>query len=249
MRSKQAASYPLRFRHITDGIYAGAAPNQDNIATLAQLGVKYVLSLDQTIANNIKPWLDQYKIKQILIPIEPTTTLTDNLKYLARNIVRILSSFQPIYVHCLHGSDRTGLAIALYRVAKQHYSVNQAINEAKRYNYGLGISPQTQQLWHKLLLVTASQNGVADSGAAEDGGLTERPAQLIYPPTISLQSGSPPEIYPASFAPYQAQLLTTEIDPIVSPGLPLVGDIRTVGPAGAAAPVENQGLLNLKTYY
>ena len=35
----------------------------------------------------------------------------------------------PIYVHCAHGNDRTGLVIALYRVRYDHFNVQQAHNE------------------------------------------------------------------------------------------------------------------------
>lgn len=242
------SSYPIRYRHVVGGIYAGGAPNQDNIATLAQMGVRYVLSLDQDVAEKIKPWLDQYKIKQIVIPIFPLTVMDDNLKYLSRNIPRILSSFQPIYVHCLHGSDRTGLAIAIYRIAKQHYSVPQALREAKNWNYGAGISPATQKLWENLLLSVASQYGVLDSHSIEDGSAVCKQEQMIYPPTVSLQSGAPEGIYPASFAPYLAESLTDESNRVMDGGFPMVGNRIMVGPAGGGAPVENQSLINVETY-
>lgn len=243
------SSYPLKFRHVEAGIYAGGAPSQDNIDTLAKLGVKYVLSLDNSVAAKIKPILDQRKIKQILIPIEPIATLNDNLKYLARNISRILSGYQPIYVHCLQGQDRTGLAIALYRVTHNHWTPERAVQEAKIYNYGAGVSPQTQKMWYNVLLEAAGKSGTPME--ADDGRLNYRPSQLVYPPTVSLQSGAPEGIYPISFAPYQPISLESETNRmpgVGGEGIPMVGNRSSVGPAGGAGYTENQGLLNVKTY-
>ena len=35
----------------------------------------------------------------------------------------------PVLVHCQHGSDRTGTMVALYRIAVQGWSKNEAIRE------------------------------------------------------------------------------------------------------------------------
>ena len=43
---------------------------------------------------------------------------------------------QPMLVHCLHGSDRTGLVIALYRVVCQNWSKQQALDELTHGDYG-----------------------------------------------------------------------------------------------------------------
>lgn len=38
---------------------------------------------------------------------------------------------RPVFVHCLHGKDRTGLLVAMYRVARQGWSVEDAYKEMK----------------------------------------------------------------------------------------------------------------------
>lgn len=38
-------------------------------------------------------------------------------------------NLQPVYVHCIHGKDRTGLIMALYRVRYQHWDRTAAFNE------------------------------------------------------------------------------------------------------------------------
>lgn len=42
---------------------------------------------------------------------------------------------KPVYVHCQHGEDRTGLLVAAYRIKKQGWAPQQAYQEALRYGY------------------------------------------------------------------------------------------------------------------
>jgi hypothetical protein len=45
-------------------------------------------------------------------------------------------ALQPVLVHCLHGSDRTGTMIAVYRIAIQGWSKEAAIQEMTQGGYG-----------------------------------------------------------------------------------------------------------------
>ncbi len=41
----------------------------------------------------------------------------------------------PVFVHCSHGKDRTGLVVALYRVAHNNYCKDKAYKEMKLYQH------------------------------------------------------------------------------------------------------------------
>ena len=43
---------------------------------------------------------------------------------------------QPVFVHCLHGADRTGMMMAIYRMVVQGWSKDEAIEEMTQGGYG-----------------------------------------------------------------------------------------------------------------
>ena len=45
-------------------------------------------------------------------------------------------TLMPIFVHCEHGSDRTGVCMAAYRVVVQGWSKKDAIREMTKGDYG-----------------------------------------------------------------------------------------------------------------
>jgi protein-tyrosine phosphatase len=47
----------------------------------------------------------------------------------------------PIYVHCLHGQDRTGYVIAAYRMLIQGWSFKRAYQEAKDMGHKWWFAP------------------------------------------------------------------------------------------------------------
>jgi protein tyrosine/serine phosphatase len=51
----------------------------------------------------------------------------------------------PVFVHCLHGSDRTGTMIAIYRMAVENWSKEAAIEEMTRGGFGF------HRVWRNLV--------------------------------------------------------------------------------------------------
>lgn len=57
--------------------------------------------------------------------------ITDAEIISALKIIRAAQDKGPVLVHCLHGADRTGVVIAMYRILYQGWSKSEAIDELK----------------------------------------------------------------------------------------------------------------------
>ncbi len=252
--------YPNKFRRVVDNIYAGAGPTPDQLRDLKkELNIKYLISLDSSVALKLAPTAASLQIKHVIIPINPgATRIDDNLKYLARNIVRLLTNFQPVYIHCLQGQDRTGLAIAIFRILKYKYSVPQAMTEARKFGYGAGVSIQTQTLWNNLLLSLSQGNSVDNitNNVTEDNSANLDETVVQLQKDWSLTNDLPPAFNPQqSFAPYadipmkshdSGNLIQLPEEAVIYDAnqiIPIVGGYSNMGPIRGAGPVENSGNL------
>lgn len=245
--SLAANSKPNNFRMFAEQIFAGGAPTPDQMMSLIKdFNLKYVLSLDNAAGKLIEPLLKSQDVHQIFVPIEPVSHMTENLKYLIRNLRQILS-YQPIYVHCTHGQDRTGFVLALYRILKFNYSPQQAITEAKRFNYGAGVSADTKYFWNKILETISTSKNPADVSADDDAyyesGFVVNENNFPYP-NASIRT------YPTNYPYNQSELSPEDRLEILKQiihrednNIPAVGHYDSMGPIKGTGPVENSGIL------
>jgi protein-tyrosine phosphatase len=111
------------------GIYRGA--RLANLDELESLKVRTILNLekDTDAVRQEKAGAARLGMEVINIPMSEVTR--PRLADLVR-AVKIMEDprFQPVYVHCLHGRDRTGLTVAAYRILHDGWSVERADREA-----------------------------------------------------------------------------------------------------------------------
>jgi protein tyrosine/serine phosphatase len=131
----QAASSPGiagvgNFHQVDEHIYRGAQPNGQGFAALANLGIKTVIDLrgensEQTAAERAGLHYVRMHWNGFKAPSDSEITA----------ILALLndSSQWPVFVHCRRGADRTGTAIACYRITHDHWSNQQALAEAKTF--------------------------------------------------------------------------------------------------------------------
>ena len=57
-----------------------------------------------------------------------------------KNIIDALKAIadapKPILIHCRHGSDRTGVVVAMYRIVFQNWTKEEALDELMNGGYG-----------------------------------------------------------------------------------------------------------------
>ena len=117
---------------VTPQLYRSAQPDAAGMRELEKLGVLTVIDLrdlndDKDEARGTKLRLRREKMDAWHIEDE--------------DIVRVLAMLRrkkdgPFLVHCHHGSDRTGVVCAMFRIVEQGWSREEAIRELKDGGFG-----------------------------------------------------------------------------------------------------------------
>ena len=127
----EEAGLPNMYR-VTKDLYRGAQPTAEGIKKLKEMGIKTVVNLrafhsdSDEIGNtgmgyehiDMEAWHPKQEelIRFLKIATDPEKT--------------------PVFVHCRHGSDRTGTMCAVYRVAVCGWSKDEAIDEMTKGGFG-----------------------------------------------------------------------------------------------------------------
>ena len=125
------AGLPNSFR-VADSFLRGAQPDPEGFAQLRRLGVKTVLNLRTFHSDRAlcaAAGLDYVKVSVQAWETERAEIL-DVLEVLTD------SSRQPVFLHCQHGADRTGVMTALYRMVVQGWPREEAIAEMTTGGFG-----------------------------------------------------------------------------------------------------------------
>jgi protein tyrosine/serine phosphatase len=122
------------FHKVTDGVYRGDRPTAEDLKELQTRGIKTLLDLetfhtDRYVIAESKTNFKFLHVRMNAWDIDDEDIVT------ALDILTDKNNY-PIYVHCKHGSDRTGVVIAMYRIVVQGWSKEDAIAEMKGGGYG-----------------------------------------------------------------------------------------------------------------
>ncbi len=116
---------------VNDSLYRSEQPSKKGYAFLEKLHIRSVLSLypnseDETLTEKLP--FQTYRVKMY----------SDDFsnKDVAMALYIIQMSPKPLLVHCKHGSDRTGLIIAMYRIIIEHWTKKMAIDEMRHGDFG-----------------------------------------------------------------------------------------------------------------
>lgn len=120
------------FHMVSENLYRGAQPTAEGMKELEKLGVK-------TIVNLRSMHSDRDEIKGTALSYEHINMTTWNVD--DKDVTRFLRtvtdpSRAPVFVHCQHGADRTGTMCAIYRIAVQGWSKDEAVEEMTKGGFG-----------------------------------------------------------------------------------------------------------------
>ncbi len=122
----------LNLHKVSDDLYRGAQPTAEGMKQLKKLGVKTVVNLRSIHSDS-----DEIKGTGLAYEHINMTPLSIEDRYVVR-FLRIVtdSNCTPVFVHCQYGADRTGTMCAIYRIAVQGWSKENAIEEMTKGGFG-----------------------------------------------------------------------------------------------------------------
>ncbi len=125
----------LNFGRVNGAFYRGAQPDESGIASLQRLGVRTIINLrlsDDTWVGE-EASAQAHGLAYVSVPLRGLSAPTD--AQVAQVLTFIESLPPPVFIHCEHGADRTGLIVACYRMRHDGWSVARAFAEAKSYGF------------------------------------------------------------------------------------------------------------------
>ncbi len=127
----QVAGLP-NLHKVSDSLYRGAQPTPAGIKELQKLGVRTIVNLREPEAD--RAGLTGTGLAYECIPMTAFRPKDDD-------VVRFLQlatagGCGPIFVHCKRGADRTGMMCAIYRIAVQGWTKDQALTEMTQGGFG-----------------------------------------------------------------------------------------------------------------
>lgn len=129
------------FYQVTPHLYRGAQPTSEGLLELKKIGIKTILSLKMFYPEKKQAETLGFRYEQISMkPWHPEKE--DLIRFL-----KIVTDEKntPVFIHCQHGADRTGMLVAIYRISVCGWDKERAIEEMKQKQFGF------HPLWENLI--------------------------------------------------------------------------------------------------
>lgn len=121
----------IRLYKVSDSVYRSEQPSKKGFTELEQKGVKTILNLRRLRDDTRKARHTDLVLEHIRLKSKEVNE---------SNVIEALKVIQnakkPILVHCWHGSDRTGVVTAAYRIVFENWTKEQAISEFRQPEFG-----------------------------------------------------------------------------------------------------------------
>lgn len=128
----QSVEVQYNLFQISPMLYRSALPDRGAVPLLEKLKVGTVITF---LPESDSSWLSTPGIAQVQLPYR-TNHVDDADVLKALRAIQTAEAVGPVLMHCKHGSDRTGLMAAMYRVVVQGWSKEDAMKEMTQGGFG-----------------------------------------------------------------------------------------------------------------
>lgn len=124
------------FHQVHPFLYRGGEPSKEGLKKIKEMGVKTIFDLRNP---GEKKYDEQESAKElglryISMPMNSKAPTNKQIKRMMDEIDRAKdNSKEAVFVHCAHGSDRTGCMIGIWRVKRDGYDYDTAYQEMRKY--------------------------------------------------------------------------------------------------------------------
>ncbi len=122
---------------VAAGIYRGAAPTMEGLASLRAMGIKTVINLRHYHGSREQRACRGLGLDYVAIGLPSSDRPRDED---VRQFLRIVTdpAHQPVFFHCWRGKDRTGMMCAIYRMTVEDWSLAEAQAEMDAFGFFSG---------------------------------------------------------------------------------------------------------------
>ncbi len=199
----------VNFHRVDSDVYRGGRPSykEDTYLQFALLGIRSIVNLEggdeakqeQKVIEKTNEKLAKAGAPTLTFISFPIDSFTGTVLSSPANagMTKLFREIQaapkPVYIHCQHGKDRTGLVVMLYRMWRGEETYTEAFNEAKYYrfsywNFGLKRTLDRYRT-SEALKTLGDPPAVKPEGVCKPGFLEQREVK---------QASKPPQVTPVT---------------------------------------------------
>lgn len=126
------------FHTVHPYLLRGGQPSDSGLKELAQRGVKTIIDLrgrgertqkEEALANKLG-------MDYINLPMSDKAPTQEQVDKFTSTVEKGKAENKPVFVHCAHGSDRTGCMVGIWRVQEDGFTYKEAYKEMRKYYFG-----------------------------------------------------------------------------------------------------------------
>ncbi|HEY9758581.1 MAG TPA: tyrosine-protein phosphatase [Oculatellaceae cyanobacterium] len=141
-KSKVKADLP-NFHEVHPYLYRGGEPTEKGLRQLKAMGVGTLIDLraPSEMKINEKQTATRLGLNYINLVMDshaPTKKQVDRMLHeidTAKEASESGRKNQAVFVHCAHGSDRTGCMVGIWRVTREHWNYPETYQEMRKYYF------------------------------------------------------------------------------------------------------------------
>jgi protein tyrosine/serine phosphatase len=155
------AKAPSNFLQVREGLYRGGHPDDSGIAYLKKLGVKRIVNLEVGDFIEAFPWdidheldaaakagLDEHRYPMSAFEAAASDRFDQQMNEI-QQLLATATADDPVYVHCKHGQDRTGLVLGIERVEFEKWEPQKAHDEMVQIGFHTGFAGLEEYFEHR----------------------------------------------------------------------------------------------------